>query len=112
MATTDRDLYDVLGVPRDADETTLKRAFRRLARELHPDVNDAPDAEERFREVTEAYEVLSNSETPARPVAAAVSSRERRGGPALAVRARVACRRCHGACSASSSVRMRVPTAA
>jgi molecular chaperone DnaJ len=65
MATTNRDYYELLGVPRDADETAIKKAFRRLARELHPDVSEAPDAEDRFREVTEAYEVLSNSETRA-----------------------------------------------
>ena len=63
MATTDRDLYELLGVRRDADEATIKKAFRRLARELHPDVSDAPDAQERFREVVEAYEVLSKSES-------------------------------------------------
>ncbi|HET7572725.1 MAG TPA: molecular chaperone DnaJ [Gaiellaceae bacterium] len=63
MATTDRDYYDLLGVARDASEAEIKKAFRRLARELHPDVSDAPDAEERFREVVEAYEVLSKSET-------------------------------------------------
>src|SRR5437762_1109599 len=63
MATTERDYYEVLGVPRDADEADIKRAFRRLARELHPDVSEAPDAQERFREVVEAYEVLSKRET-------------------------------------------------
>ena len=63
MATTSRDYYELLGVERNADEAELKRAFRRKARELHPDVSDAPDAEERFREVVEAYEVLSKSET-------------------------------------------------
>lgn len=62
MATTDRDYYEVLGVPRDADETTIKKSFRRLARELHPDVSDHPEAELRFREITEAYEVLSSTE--------------------------------------------------
>jgi molecular chaperone DnaJ len=65
MATTNRDYYELLGVARDADGAAIKKAFRRLARELHPDVSDRPDAEERFREVTEAYEVLSNSETRA-----------------------------------------------
>jgi molecular chaperone DnaJ len=63
MATAERDYYEVLGVRRDADETEIKKAFRRLARELHPDVSDAPDADERFKEVVEAYEVLSKTET-------------------------------------------------
>jgi molecular chaperone DnaJ len=58
-----RDYYEVLGVQREADEQEVKRAFRRLARELHPDVSSEPDAEERFKEVVEAYEVLSKSET-------------------------------------------------
>ena len=63
MAITDRDYYELLGVGRDASEAEIKRAFRRLARELHPDVSEAPDADERFREVVEAYEVLSRTET-------------------------------------------------
>lgn len=63
MATTRRDYYEILGVPRDADERAIKSAFRRLARELHPDVSDHPEAQERFREAAEAYEVLSKSET-------------------------------------------------
>jgi len=63
MATTERDYYELLGVSRDASEAEIKKAFRGLARELHPDVSDAPDAQERFREVVEAYEVLSKSET-------------------------------------------------
>jgi molecular chaperone DnaJ len=62
MATTERDYYELLGVSRTAGVDEIKRAFRRLARELHPDVSDQPDAEHRFREVVEAYEVLSNSE--------------------------------------------------
>src|SRR3954447_26884888 len=63
MATTERDYYELLGVPRDADDAQIKKAFRALARKLHPDVSDDPDAEERFKEVAEAYEVLSNKET-------------------------------------------------
>ena len=65
MATTERDYYELLGVARDADDSAIKKAFRRLARQLHPDVSSEPEAEQRFREVTEAYEVLSNSETRA-----------------------------------------------
>src|ERR1700755_909255 len=58
-----RDAYEVLGVPRDADETQVKKAFRKLARELHPDVNaHDPDAEEKFKEAAEAYEILSDAE--------------------------------------------------
>jgi molecular chaperone DnaJ len=63
--STERDYYELLGVPRDCDEQTIKKSFRKLARQLHPDVSEEPDAEARFREVTEAYEVLSNSETRA-----------------------------------------------
>ena len=63
VSTTERDYYDLLGVPRTADEQTIKKAFRKLARELHPDVSGEPDAELRFREVSEAYEALSNPET-------------------------------------------------
>ncbi len=63
VSTTERDYYDLLGVPRSADEQTIKKAFRKLARELHPDVSGEPDAELRFREVSEAYEALSNPET-------------------------------------------------
>lgn len=55
-----RDYYEVLGVARDADQRTIKRAFLKLARTLHPDVNKEPDAEERFKEVNEAYSVLSD----------------------------------------------------
>jgi molecular chaperone DnaJ len=63
MATTERDYYELLQVPRGASEQDIKSAFRKLARELHPDVSGEPDAEARFREVAEAYQVLSNSET-------------------------------------------------
>jgi curved DNA-binding protein len=58
-----RDYYKVLGVDKKAGEKEIKRAFRRLAREHHPDVNpDDPQAEERFKEINEAYEVLSDQE--------------------------------------------------
>jgi len=57
-----RDYYEVLGVPRDADENAIKSAYRKLARQYHPDVNKATDAGERFKEINEAYEVLSDPE--------------------------------------------------
>ena len=62
MATTERDYYELLGVPRTASDAEIKRAFRTLARELHPDVSNAQDAEHRFRDVAEAFEVLSDPE--------------------------------------------------
>jgi curved DNA-binding protein len=57
-----RDFYKVLGVSRDADKSEIQRAYRRLARENHPDVNKDPDAEGRFKEISEAYDVLSDPE--------------------------------------------------
>ncbi len=57
-----RDYYDVLGIPREASEADIKSAFRRLAREYHPDVNKSEDAEERFKEINEAYAVLSDAQ--------------------------------------------------
>jgi molecular chaperone DnaJ len=55
-----RDYYKILGVPRDADDKTIKDAFRRLALKYHPDRSKEPDAEERFKEIAEAYAVLSD----------------------------------------------------
>lgn len=57
-----RDYYEILGVPRNASQKEIKRAFRRLARKYHPDVNPSADAEEHFKEISEAYEVLSDPE--------------------------------------------------
>ncbi|MEM8602861.1 MAG: molecular chaperone DnaJ [Cyanobacteria bacterium P01_H01_bin.121] len=61
-----RDFYEILGVSRSADKEELKRAYRRLARQYHPDVNKEAGAEERFKEINQAYEVLSEPETRAR----------------------------------------------
>ena len=61
MSSTRRDYYDVLGVQRGASEDDIRRAYRRLAREFHPDVNHAVDAEAKFKEINEAYEVLSDA---------------------------------------------------
>jgi curved DNA-binding protein len=60
------DYYEVLGVPRDADPDTIRRAYRKLARKYHPDLNSNGDAEERFKELGEAYEVLSDADKRAR----------------------------------------------
>ena len=60
------DYYDLLGVGRDADADTLKRSYRRLARQYHPDINKEAGAEDRFKEIGRAYEVLSDPQTRAR----------------------------------------------
>jgi len=62
MALSYTDYYEVLGVPRDADQDAIRRAYRKLARDYHPDLNSDSDAEERFKELGEAYEVLSDAE--------------------------------------------------
>ncbi|HEV7605484.1 MAG TPA: molecular chaperone DnaJ [Candidatus Limnocylindrales bacterium] len=60
MATTERDFYLILGVERTATDAELKRAFRKLAQQWHPDVNTKPEAQARFKEINEAYQVLSD----------------------------------------------------
>src|ERR1700760_3791930 len=62
MAVDYQDYYAELGVPRDASEQDIRRAYRKLARENHPDVNKDPGAEDRFKRVSEAYEVLRDRE--------------------------------------------------
>ena len=61
-----RDYYEVLGVSQGADTGEIKSAFRRLARQYHPDVSREANAEEKFKEINEAYEVLSDDEKRAR----------------------------------------------
>ena len=62
MALSYTDYYEVLGVPHDADQDAIRRAYRKLARKYHPDLNSDADAEDRFKELGEAYEVLSDPE--------------------------------------------------
>ena len=61
-----RDYYEVLGVEKGAADEQIKRAYRKLAAKYHPDVNHEPDAEAKFKEINEAYEVLSDTEKRSR----------------------------------------------
>ncbi len=63
---SNRDFYDILGVGRNASDDEIKGAFRKLARQYHPDVSKEPDAEEKFKEINEAYGVLSDADKRAR----------------------------------------------
>jgi curved DNA-binding protein len=62
MAVAYQDYYEALGVPRDASEQQIRSAYRKLAREHHPDVNKDPGAEDRFKQISEAYEVLRDED--------------------------------------------------
>lgn len=75
-----RDYYEVLGVSREATKTEIKKAYKRLARRYHPDVNKEPDAEEKFKEVAEAYRVLSDDQLRAKYDQFGHAAFDRRGG--------------------------------
>ena len=57
-----KDLYSILGIPKDADQATIRKAYKKLARKYHPDLNKESGADDRFKEVTTAYEVLSDEQ--------------------------------------------------
>ena len=65
IVTAGTDYYELLGVSRSADTKELKRAYRQLARKYHPDVNKEPGAEDKFKEISNAYEVLSDDQKKA-----------------------------------------------
>ena len=113
------DYYEVLGVPRDADEDAIRRAYRKLAREYHPDLNSDSDAEERFKELGEAYEVLSDAEsgsvtTASAPVGVRRSTRRPRRASTTSSLTRDSATAPMGSSAGTSSRRCsgRVPTAA
>ena len=66
MAASKRDYYEVLGISKGASDDEIKKAYRQMAKKYHPDVNKEPGAEEKFKEINEAYEVLSDPNKKAR----------------------------------------------
>lgn len=73
-----RDYYEVLGISKGASDDEIKKAYRKLAKQYHPDVNKEPGAEEKFKEVNEAYEVLSDPRN-GRPMISSVMRNGRYG---------------------------------
>ena len=97
-----QDYYACLGVDRDADAATLKKAFRRLAIEFHPDKNSDPGAEEQFKEINAAYAVLSDPEKRARYDRFGHEGVAGEGGGYPSARAEPACSTCARTASATA----------
>src|SRR6516165_6072210 len=81
MALAYKDYYEALGVPRDADQDAIRRAYRKLARKYHPDLNRESDAEDRFKELGEAYEVLADPDKRGRYDRLGAEWRAQEGAP-------------------------------
>src|SRR6266487_4337917 len=79
-SSTKRDYYEILSVSRNATDDDIKKAYRRLALQYHPDRNSAPEATERFKEATEAYQVLSDADKRSQYDRYGHSAFERSGG--------------------------------
>lgn len=77
-----KDYYETLGVSRDADDDTIRKAFRKLSKKYHPDLNHAPGAEQKFKDINEAYQVLSDPQN-GRPMTSMVLLTVRKGLAAL-----------------------------
>ena len=82
-----RDYYEVLGLKKDATDADIKRAYRKLAAQYHPDVNHDPGAEEKFKEINEANEVLSDPDKRARYDQYGFAGAARSAGPDSAISA-------------------------
>src|SRR4026209_501440 len=87
MATAERDFYVVLGVERTATDAEIKPAYRKLAQKWHPDVNTDPAAQEQFKEINEAYQVLSDPDRRSRYDSFGRAGAEGAGGPGAGVEA-------------------------
>lgn len=83
MAPVETEYYDLLGVQPDVDDTQLKKAYRKMAMTYHPDKNKAPDAEEKFKDISKAYQVLADPNMRAVYDKHGKSMTDKEGGPGM-----------------------------